>query len=72
MKAAEERERLQALLFRYRENKIQKELEKIENDRHLAEMQKYQKKEDSENLKRYNEQLKERLAQHQQVKFQEL
>jgi hypothetical protein len=29
----EEHERIQALLFRYREEKIQKELEKIETDR---------------------------------------
>jgi hypothetical protein len=29
----EERERMQAMLFRYREDKIQRELEKIEMDR---------------------------------------
>jgi hypothetical protein len=43
------------MLFRYREDKIQRELEKIEMDRQLAEMQRYQKREDQVNLRRYND-----------------
>ena len=35
-------------------------------------MVKLKKREDSDKLKRYNDQLKEKLAQHQQVKYQEL
>ena len=42
----EEHERMQALLFRYREDKIQKELERIESERLSAQFMQHQRKED--------------------------
>jgi hypothetical protein len=65
----EERERVHALLLRYKEEKINKEIQRIEYERQQAELERQAKRQEQVNLKRYNEQLKERLAQHQQVKF---
>lgn len=60
-----ERDRIQNLLFRYREEKLQKEIEKIEEERRKAEEDKLKAREGQTRLKIYNEQLKEKLAQHQ-------
>ena len=43
------------MLFRYREEKIQKELIKIEEERRMAEFSKLRAREESLKLKRYNE-----------------
>lgn len=49
-----------------------KELEKIDEDRRRAELDKLRSREDNERFRRYNENLKEKLASHQQTKYQEL
>ena len=59
-----ERDRVQQMLFKYREDKILKELEKIEEQRRKAEFDKLKNKEDVIRFRRYNEQLKEKLASH--------